>query len=156
MSVMLVSLPGHAGTGRQPLEHGPETPIHAPEKFVEGAKRYRELLRSEGLGRFEESYLPANPRTRQVAETAKWTAYDVVLDVYPELFAWGVLVVPKELKTANGGRWWSANMVATACLEILSMRPTVPTTTLPPSWQSAVSSLLRPTISIAGRIGTAG
>ena len=37
----------------------------------------------------------ARPRSRKILETEQWTAYDVVLDVYPELFAWGVLVVPK-------------------------------------------------------------
>ena len=73
-------------------------PIHPPEKFIEGAKRYRELFRDEGMGRFDEPLRPFNPRTRKAAETEKWTAYDVVLDVYPELFAWGVLVLPKDLK----------------------------------------------------------
>jgi hypothetical protein len=33
-----------------------------------------------------------------VAESDRWTAYDVVLDVWPEMIAWGVLVVPKDLK----------------------------------------------------------
>jgi hypothetical protein len=32
-----------------------------------------------------------------VAETDRWTAWDVVLDVWPEVFAWGVLVVPKDV-----------------------------------------------------------
>jgi dienelactone hydrolase len=73
-------------------------PTHSPEKFIEGSKRFRELFWSEGMGRFDESLLLFNARTRKVAETEKWTAYDVVLDVYPELFAWGVLAVPKDLK----------------------------------------------------------
>ena len=50
------------------------------------------------MGRFDEPMLPFNARTRKVAETGKWTAYDVVLDVFPELFAWGVLVLPKDLQ----------------------------------------------------------
>jgi len=33
-----------------------------------------------------------------ISETDKWTAYDVVLDVYPELIAWGLLVLPKDIK----------------------------------------------------------
>ena len=41
---------------------------------------------------------PFNARTRKVTETSKWTAYDVVLDVFPDLFAWGMLVLPKDLK----------------------------------------------------------
>lgn len=73
-------------------------PTHPPEKFIAGAARYRELFHTEGMGRFDESLRPFNARTRKVAESDTWTAYDVVLDVYPELFAWGLLVVPKNLK----------------------------------------------------------
>jgi hypothetical protein len=42
--------------------------------------------------------VPFNARTRKVTETDQWTAYDVVLDVFEGLFAWGVLVVPKDIK----------------------------------------------------------
>ena len=52
----------------------------------------------EAMGRFDEALLPASPRTRKLLENEKWTAYDVVLDVWPEVFAWGVLVVPKDIK----------------------------------------------------------
>lgn len=73
-------------------------PTQSPEKFIEGAKSYRGRFWTEAMGRFDKSLLPFNARTRQVAETAQWTAYDVVLDVFPELFAWGLLVVPKDLQ----------------------------------------------------------
>ena len=70
-------------------------PVHAPDKFIAGARRFRELFHTEAMGRFDEPLRPFNARSRRVAETEKWTAYDVVLDVFPELFAWGLLVVPK-------------------------------------------------------------
>jgi hypothetical protein len=73
-------------------------PTQPAEKFIEGAKRFRENFRNEAMGRFDEPLSPPNARTRVVKETDKWTAYDVVLDVYPEFFAWGILVVPKDLK----------------------------------------------------------
>jgi dienelactone hydrolase len=66
-------------------------------RFIEGARPYRERFRQDGVGVFDAPYLPLNPRTRKVAETARWTAWDVVLDVWPDVFAWGVLVVPKDL-----------------------------------------------------------
>jgi dienelactone hydrolase len=66
-------------------------------RFIEGARPYRERFRQDGVGVFDAPYLPLNPRTRKVAETAKWTAWDVVLDIWPEVFAWGVLVVPKDV-----------------------------------------------------------
>lgn len=73
-------------------------PTHPPERFIAGAKRYRELFHTEGMGRFDEPLLPVAARSRLVAETGQWAAHDVVLDVHPELFAWGLLVVPKDLR----------------------------------------------------------
>ncbi len=72
-------------------------PTHPAEKFVAGAKPYRERFHADAMGRFDEPLLPFHPRTRKIAATAKWTAYDVVLDVWPEVFAWGVLVLPNDL-----------------------------------------------------------
>jgi len=79
----------------------PQLPTHSAEKFFEGAKRFRERFRDEAMGRFDEPLLPFHARTRIVKATEKWTAYDVVLDVYPELFAWGLLVLPKDLKAGE-------------------------------------------------------
>ncbi len=69
-----------------------------PDKFIEGTKSYRQHLAEEVLGRFDEPFAPFNPRTRQIYDTEKWTGYEVVLDVWPDVFAWGVLLVPKDLK----------------------------------------------------------
>jgi dienelactone hydrolase len=70
-------------------------------KFIEGARAYRERFRRDGVGVFDAPYSPLNPRTRKVAETERWTAWDVVLDVWPDVFAWGVLVVPKDVATGE-------------------------------------------------------
>ena len=69
-----------------------------PGKFIEGSKWYREHLSEEVLGRFDEPLAPFNPRTRQVYDTEKWIGHEVVLDVWPDVFAWGLLLVPKDLK----------------------------------------------------------
>lgn len=76
-------------------------PTKSADRFVEAAKVYREKFATEAMGRFDEQLMPANPRTRKLIENKKWTAYDVVLDVWPEVFAWGVLVVPKDIKPAE-------------------------------------------------------
>jgi dienelactone hydrolase len=73
-------------------------PVNSQEKFVEAAKQFRRQFYEEAMGQFDEPLLPPNARTRLVAETDAWRAYDVVLDVYDGLFAWGVLVLPKDLK----------------------------------------------------------
>jgi dienelactone hydrolase len=73
-------------------------PTLPPAKFIDGARWYRRYFRQEVLGQFQEPLLPPNPRTRQIYDKPKWTGYDVVLDVWPELFAWGILLLPKDIK----------------------------------------------------------
>jgi len=70
----------------------------APDKFIEGSKSYRQYLWEEVLGKFDEPLMPFNPRTRQIYDRPTWVGYEVVLDVWPDVFAWGVLLVPKDLK----------------------------------------------------------
>jgi hypothetical protein len=73
-------------------------PLLPAQKFIDGARPYREQFRKDGVGSFELPYVALNPRTRKVAETDRWTAWDVVLDVWPDVFAWGVLVVPRDVR----------------------------------------------------------
>jgi dienelactone hydrolase len=73
-------------------------PTLSANRFVEAAKPFRERFRQESMGEFNVPYLPLNPRSRKIAETDKWVAWDVVLDVWPDIFAWGLLVMPKDLK----------------------------------------------------------
>ena len=71
---------------------------YSPEPFIEGTKEYRQYFWEESMGKFEEPMLPFNPRTRKIYDTEKWVGYDVVLDVWPELYAWGILLVPKNIR----------------------------------------------------------
>lgn len=66
-------------------------------RFLEAARWYRNYLWEEVLGRFDEPLLEPNPRSSKIYDTPRWNGYDVVLDVWPELIAWGVLLVPKDL-----------------------------------------------------------
>jgi len=66
--------------------------------FVEQSKRYRQYLWEEVLGRIEDPYLPLNPRSRHYKDDPKWVAYDVVLDVWPDVFAWGILLRPRDIQ----------------------------------------------------------
>lgn len=72
-----------------------------PANFIESNKAYREIFAKEAIGAFDEPLARPNPRSRKVAETEKWTAWDVVLDVYPDFFAWGTLLLPKGLTTSE-------------------------------------------------------
>jgi dienelactone hydrolase len=64
-------------------------------------REYKRYLWDEVIGRFPPASLPANPRSRKVLERPAWTAYEVVLDVWPDVFDWGILLLPKELKSGE-------------------------------------------------------
>src|SRR5262249_22416670 len=59
---------------------------------------YRDFFANEVVGRFDEPMLPANPRARKVYDEPKYVGYEVVLDVFPDVFAYGLLLVPKDIK----------------------------------------------------------
>ena len=68
------------------------------EAYEKSAEWYREFFATEVIGRFDDPLLPANPRSRKAYETDKWTGYEVVLDVFPDVFAYGLLLLPKDMK----------------------------------------------------------
>ena len=68
------------------------------ESHVAQAPKLRQYLWEEVLGRFDDAVLPPRPRSRLVYDREKWTGYEVVLDVFPDVFAWGVLLLPKDLE----------------------------------------------------------
>lgn len=73
-------------------------PPKSTDRFAEESAHYRKLFSEEVIGKVTEPMLPPNVRTRLRYEQEKWNGYDVVLDVWPDVFAWGILLVPKDLK----------------------------------------------------------
>jgi len=71
------------------------------EKYQKSVERYRDHFYNEVIGKFDQPLLPANPRTRLWKETDKWTAYEVVLDVFPDVIAYGILLLPKDIKPGD-------------------------------------------------------
>lgn len=59
---------------------------------------YRDRFWSEWIGRFPDPQDAINPRSRQIYDEPTWTGYEVMLDVWPGVYAWGILCVPKDLK----------------------------------------------------------
>lgn len=49
-------------------------------------------------GKLPPASLPLNARSKEILNTDKFTGYDVTLDVWPDVFAWGILLLPKDLK----------------------------------------------------------
>jgi len=74
-------------------------PLSSPAQWNdEAAQRYRDILWDEIIGRFPEANLPLHARTRKVFDEEKWVGYEVVLDVWPDVYAYGILLVPRGLK----------------------------------------------------------
>jgi dienelactone hydrolase len=68
------------------------------EEYEKVAEEYREFFATQVIGRFDNPLLEANPRSRKSYDTEKWVGYEVVLDVFPDVFAYGILCLPKDLK----------------------------------------------------------
>jgi dienelactone hydrolase len=70
----------------------------SPEAWEKSCEWYRDYFHNEVIGKLPEPTIPLNPRTRQVYDEKTWTGYEVMLDVYPDVFAYGILLLPKDLK----------------------------------------------------------
>jgi dienelactone hydrolase len=68
-----------------------------PQKWQASTAEYRRHFYDEVIGRFDEPLLPANPRTRKVYDQTLYTGYEVMLDVFPDVFAYGILLVPRNM-----------------------------------------------------------
>jgi dienelactone hydrolase len=69
------------------------------ENYEKSTQPFRKQLWEEVIGK-----LPApakstmNPRSRQIYDEPKWKGYEVTLDLYPDVFAYGILLLPKDMK----------------------------------------------------------
>ena len=68
------------------------------EKFKETIEWYREYFREDVIGRFEYDLLSPNVRSRRAYSEAKYTGYEVVMDVFPDVIAYGILLLPEDIK----------------------------------------------------------
>jgi len=68
------------------------------ERWKTTTRQQRDYIWEEVIGRMPAATIPSNPRTRLAYETPDLAAYEVVLDVWPDVFAYGILVLPKDIK----------------------------------------------------------
>lgn len=68
------------------------------EKFQQGIEWYRQYFYNQVIGRFDHELLPPNVRSRKAYDGPKWTGYEVVMDVFPEVIAYGILLMPNDVK----------------------------------------------------------
>jgi dienelactone hydrolase len=67
-------------------------------KWEESTKPLRGTFYNDVIGRFDQKLLEPNPRTRKVYDEPKYIGYEVMLDVFPDVFAHGILLLPRDLK----------------------------------------------------------
>ncbi len=70
----------------------------SPARWKETTQFYRNYIWDEVIGRLPAPNVEAKPRSRQIYDTPKFRGYEVVLDVWPGVYASGILLVPKDLK----------------------------------------------------------
>ena len=64
-------------------------------RWRETTKPLRDYVWNEVIGRLPDPSAPADPRSRLIFDEPKFRGYEVMLDVWPGIFAYGILLVPK-------------------------------------------------------------
>jgi len=70
----------------------------SPEAYQKSSAAYRKIFAEETIGQFDLPLSEAKPRSRLAYDEEKWRGYEVVLDVFPDVIAYGILLLPKDLK----------------------------------------------------------
>jgi len=65
------------------------------EDFASSIQWYNDYFYKEVVGRFTQETLPPHARTRLLYDEQFYRGYQVVLDVFPGVFAYGILLLPK-------------------------------------------------------------
>ena len=71
------------------------------EEWTQSTTFYRDYVWDEVIGRLPDPDVPSRPKSRQAFDHADFTGYEVVLDVWEDVFAYGVLLVPKGIRTGE-------------------------------------------------------
>jgi dienelactone hydrolase len=85
------------------LSHRKREKLFAPgdrpsvQAWTESAKDLREHVYRELIGKLPHDTVAPRPRSRQILDEPKFVGYEVVLDVFPDVIAGGVLLLPKDL-----------------------------------------------------------
>jgi dienelactone hydrolase len=70
----------------------------SPEKWEKSTQAQRDYFWNEIIGKLPAPTMPMNVRTRLAYETPNWKGYEVVLDLYDDVFCYGILLIPNDLK----------------------------------------------------------
>jgi hypothetical protein len=71
------------------------------DKYAAATAPFRKQLDEEIIGKLPKPTLPPNPQSRLIFDEPKYKGYEVTLDLYPDVFAYGILLLPKDLKSGE-------------------------------------------------------
>jgi len=71
------------------------------EKWTESTEYYRRYLWEECFGKLPAPSEPLAAETRKIYDETSWAGYEVVIPLWPEVFAYGILLMPKGLRSGE-------------------------------------------------------
>ncbi|GAB6185117.1 dienelactone hydrolase family protein [Thermopirellula anaerolimosa] len=71
------------------------------ESHAKTVERYRAYFENEVVGKFDDALAPPTARSRLAYDMPTWSGYEVVIPVFGEVFAYGVLLVPKGIPVGD-------------------------------------------------------
>jgi dienelactone hydrolase len=71
------------------------------ESWKNTVEFYRNYVWEEMIGKLPKPTMPPNVRSRQVLDDPAYTGYEVVIDVYPDVIAAGILLLPKNMSATE-------------------------------------------------------
>jgi dienelactone hydrolase len=66
--------------------------------WVQSTEFYRNYVWEEMIGKLPPPTIPPNVRSRQILDEPAYTGYEVAIDVYPDVIAAGILLLPKNMR----------------------------------------------------------
>jgi dienelactone hydrolase len=73
----------------------------SPVEYEASIEPFRNYFAEEVIGRFDLRLLPANARSRKIDGNHDWERYEVVLDVFPDVIAYGLLTLPRDIRPGD-------------------------------------------------------
>jgi len=68
------------------------------DRFTASAAAYRSAFWNDIVGFLPPATVPPRPRSRRLLETPQFTSWEIELEVYPDVFAAGTFLIPRNLK----------------------------------------------------------
>jgi hypothetical protein len=69
-----------------------------PQAWAKSAEHYRDFVWRTLIGKLPDPTVPPNVRTRKILDEPAFTGYEVMIDVYRDVIAGGILLLPRGMK----------------------------------------------------------